>query len=145
MKTSGVPRNAYTHTPEQHTNSILGSLQLLFWLFFRPSALRNHLERIGFALNSNSSLIDLLKQGLALWRWLFIQGYLFLPIVTDLLLGLVLWKLGKPGAPSSASDHAGFLYNLAREMEKSAKKQGVTLPSLAREVLKSDPFTSFYE
>ncbi|MEH2117632.1 AAA family ATPase, partial [Nostoc sp.] len=49
------------------------------------------------------------------------------------------------GAPSSASDHAGFLYNLARDMEKSAKKQGVTLPSLAREVLKSDPFTYFYE
>ncbi|MEH2050304.1 nSTAND1 domain-containing NTPase [Nostoc sp.] len=49
------------------------------------------------------------------------------------------------GAPSSASDHAGFLYNLAREMEKSAKKQGVTLPSLAREVLKSDPFTYFDE
>ncbi|OYE01631.1 hypothetical protein CDG79_28465 [Nostoc sp. 'Peltigera membranacea cyanobiont' 232] len=49
------------------------------------------------------------------------------------------------GAPSSASDHAGFVYNLAREMEKSAKKQGVTLPSLAREVLKSDPFTYFYE
>ncbi|MEH2126301.1 nSTAND1 domain-containing NTPase, partial [Nostoc sp.] len=49
------------------------------------------------------------------------------------------------GAPSSASDHAGFLYNLAREMEKSAKKQGLTLPSLAREVLQSDPFTYFYE
>ncbi|MEH1903735.1 MAG: AAA family ATPase, partial [Nostoc sp.] len=49
------------------------------------------------------------------------------------------------GAPSAASDHAGFLYNLARNMEKSAKKQGVTLPSLAREVLKSDPFTYFYE
>ncbi|MEH1935608.1 MAG: AAA family ATPase [Nostoc sp.] len=49
------------------------------------------------------------------------------------------------GAPSSASDHASFLYNLAREMEKSAKKQGLTLPSLAREMLKSDPFTYFYE
>ncbi|MEH2131064.1 MAG: AAA family ATPase [Nostoc sp.] len=49
------------------------------------------------------------------------------------------------GAPSSASDHAGFLYNLAREMEKSAKKQGLTLPSLTREVLKSDPFTYFDE
>ncbi|WP_180277560.1 AAA family ATPase [Nostoc sp. 'Peltigera malacea cyanobiont' DB3992] len=49
------------------------------------------------------------------------------------------------GAPSSASDHAGFLYNLAKEMEKSAKKQGLTLPCLAREVLKSDPFTYFYE
>ncbi|MBN3899093.1 MAG: ATP-binding protein [Nostoc sp. NOS(2021)] len=49
------------------------------------------------------------------------------------------------GAPSSASDHAGFLYNLARDMEKSAKKQGLTLPSLTREVLKSDPFTYFDE
>ncbi|BDI14701.1 hypothetical protein ANSO36C_05030 [Nostoc cf. commune SO-36] len=49
------------------------------------------------------------------------------------------------GAPSSASDHAGFLYNLARDMEKSAKKQGVTLPSLAREMLQSDPFTYFDE
>jgi hypothetical protein len=49
------------------------------------------------------------------------------------------------GAPSSASDHAGFLYNLARDMEKSAKKQGVTLPSLAREVLQSEPFTYFDE
>ncbi|MDZ8054092.1 MAG: GAF domain-containing protein [Aulosira sp. ZfuVER01] len=49
------------------------------------------------------------------------------------------------GAPSSASDHAGFLYNLAREMVKSAKKQGVTLPSLTRESLNSDPFTTFDE
>ncbi|MDZ8028909.1 MAG: hypothetical protein RMX97_30080 [Nostoc sp. DedQUE11] len=49
------------------------------------------------------------------------------------------------GAPSSASDHAGFLYNLAKDMEKSAKKQGLTLPFLTREVLNSDPFTYFYE
>ncbi len=49
------------------------------------------------------------------------------------------------GAPSSASDDAGFLYNLAKEMEKSAKKQGLTLPSLTREVLESDPFSYFYE
>jgi AAA+ ATPase superfamily predicted ATPase len=49
------------------------------------------------------------------------------------------------GAPSSASDHAGFLYNLAKGMEKSAKKQGLTLPLLTREVLNSDPFTYFYE
>ncbi|WP_143845115.1 GAF domain-containing protein [Nostoc sp. T09] len=49
------------------------------------------------------------------------------------------------GAPSSASDHAGFLYNLAREMVKSAKKHDVTLPPLSREALTSDPFTSFDE
>uniref|UniRef100_UPI0035CBF9EA AAA family ATPase n=1 Tax=uncultured Nostoc sp. TaxID=340711 RepID=UPI0035CBF9EA len=49
------------------------------------------------------------------------------------------------GAASSASDHAGLLYNLARDMKKSAKKQGVTLPSLTREVIESDPFTYFDE
>ncbi|MEH1853190.1 MAG: hypothetical protein V7L11_16320 [Nostoc sp.] len=141
MTSPQLPPNAYTNAPQQHPNLILGSLQLLFWLVFRPSAWRNHLERIDPALDSDSSLIILLRQGrwrnLSLWR-LFIQAYFILPILIPIFVDL-------QGAPSSASDHAGFLYNLAREMEKSAKKQGVTLPSLAREVLKSDPFTYFSE
>jgi energy-coupling factor transporter ATP-binding protein EcfA2 len=49
------------------------------------------------------------------------------------------------GAPSSAKDSAGFLYNLARGMIKSAKKQGVNLPPLTREALTNDPFTCFDE
>jgi len=50
------------------------------------------------------------------------------------------------GAPSSASNHAGFLYNLARGMITSAKKQSaLTLPSLTREDLEKDPFTCFDE
>jgi hypothetical protein len=50
------------------------------------------------------------------------------------------------GAPSSASDYAGFLYNLARGMITSAKRQSaLTLPSLTREDLEKDPFTSFDE
>jgi hypothetical protein len=49
------------------------------------------------------------------------------------------------GASSSASNHAGFLYNLARGMITSAKKQGVTLPPLTRETLNDDAFTSFDE
>ena len=36
----------YSHTPEQHPNLILGSLQLLFWMFFLPKAFKNHLKRI---------------------------------------------------------------------------------------------------
>ncbi|QSJ16064.1 hypothetical protein JYQ62_30535 [Nostoc sp. UHCC 0702] len=49
------------------------------------------------------------------------------------------------GAPSSASDYTGFLYNLARGMINSAKKQKFTLPSLSRETVDNDPFTRFDE
>jgi hypothetical protein len=49
------------------------------------------------------------------------------------------------GAPSSAINYAGFLYNLARGMINSAKKQAVTLPVLTREKLANDPFTYFNE
>jgi AAA+ ATPase superfamily predicted ATPase len=50
------------------------------------------------------------------------------------------------GAPSSASDYAGFLYNIARGMVNSAMhKRGLTLPPLPREALASDPFTYFDE
>jgi hypothetical protein len=94
-----LPPNAYTNAPQQHPNLILGSLQLLFWLVFRPSAWRNHLKRIDPALDSESSLIILLRQGRwrnpNVWRF-FIQGYFILPILTNLLLGLVLLALGKP-------------------------------------------------
>jgi AAA+ ATPase superfamily predicted ATPase len=49
------------------------------------------------------------------------------------------------GAPSSASDYSGFLYNLARGMINSAKKQSITLPPLSRETVAHDPFTRFDE
>ncbi|MEH2060798.1 MAG: AAA family ATPase [Nostoc sp.] len=99
MTSPQLPRNAYTNAPQQHPNLILGSLQLVFWLFFRPTAWRNHLERIDLNLESNSSLSILLRQGrwrnLALWRF-FIQAYFILPILANFLLGLVLWVLGEP-------------------------------------------------
>jgi hypothetical protein len=50
------------------------------------------------------------------------------------------------GPASRASDHAGFLYNIARGMIDSAKKQrDLTLPALPREALTDDPFTRFDE
>lgn len=49
------------------------------------------------------------------------------------------------GAPSSAKDSTGFLYNLARGMITSAKRHALTLPSLTREELEKDAFTSFDE
>ncbi|MEG3931651.1 AAA family ATPase [Microcoleus sp. T2B6] len=50
------------------------------------------------------------------------------------------------GPVSSASDYAGFLYNIARSMANSAQRQSAfTLPSLKRETLQDDPFTRFDE
>jgi len=50
------------------------------------------------------------------------------------------------GPASQATDHAGFLYNLARGMITSAQRQrNLTLPPLNREALTADPFTGFDE
>ena len=50
------------------------------------------------------------------------------------------------GPAAQASDHAGFLYNLARGMVDSAQRQrGLALPPLDRESLIADPFTRFDE
>ena len=50
------------------------------------------------------------------------------------------------GPATQASDHAGFLYNVARGMARSAERQrGLILPVLKRELLQADPFTCFDE
>ncbi|BAY82955.1 hypothetical protein NIES267_24410 [Calothrix parasitica NIES-267] len=50
------------------------------------------------------------------------------------------------GAPSSAKNSTGFLFNLAKQMINSAKRQSaLNLPPLTRETLENDPFTNFDE
>jgi hypothetical protein len=50
------------------------------------------------------------------------------------------------GPASQASDHDGFLYNVARSMAESANRQrSLPLPALSRELLSDDPFTRFDE
>ncbi len=45
-----------------------------------------------------------------------------------------------------ASDHAGLLYNIARDIIKSAnRRRNLTLPPLSREMLVTDPFSHFDE
>jgi hypothetical protein len=85
----------YTHAPEQHPNLILGSLQLLFWMFFRPTAWRNHLERIDPILDSDTSLINILRSNRnilkkpALWKFLF-QGFVLLPVLLTIVARLAI-------------------------------------------------------
>jgi hypothetical protein len=50
------------------------------------------------------------------------------------------------GSISSAKDHTGFLYNLAKAMINSAQRQrNLKLPPLSYETLATDPFTRFDE
>lgn len=52
-------RNAYTDSPELHRNLLLGGLQVLFWLFFHPSAWHNHVKRIDPTLRPDVALAEL--------------------------------------------------------------------------------------
>ena len=85
----------YTHAPEQHPNLILGSLQLLFWMFFRPTAFKNHLKRIHPVLESDISLITVLRgesyirKKPALWKFI-LQGFFILPISLTVLARTVI-------------------------------------------------------
>ena len=50
------------------------------------------------------------------------------------------------GPASRAKDEAGFLYNMARSMSRSTRRQRqIELPPLTRETLFDDPFTRFEE
>ena len=95
----------YTHAPEQHPNLILGSLQLLFWMFFLPTAFRNHLKGIHLLLETDTSLITVLRResGIlknpALWKFI-LQGFVILPIsLTVLARAIVILFLMTLGMP----------------------------------------------
>lgn len=57
-----IPPNTYTHSPSQNPNLILGSLQLLFWLTFQPTAWGNYIKQLDSSLDKNFSLIQLVRQ-----------------------------------------------------------------------------------
>jgi hypothetical protein len=95
----------YTHAPEQHPNLILGSLQLFFWVFFRPTAFKNHLKRIHPILDGDTSLITVLQKesdilkNLALWKFI-LQGFVILPaLLTVLTRVMVILFLVASGMP----------------------------------------------
>jgi hypothetical protein len=49
------------------------------------------------------------------------------------------------GPASRSKNEAGFLYNLARSMRRSATQRQIALPELTREALAIDPFSQFDE
>jgi hypothetical protein len=100
-RTSPVtPDPAYTDAPLAHPNLILGSLQLLFWLFFHPAAWRGHVARIDPALRPDFTLLTV-RGGQ--WRHpalrrLLIQAYVVIPVLLGLLALPLVGALGLPYA-----------------------------------------------
>ncbi|MCB0164066.1 MAG: ATP-binding protein [Anaerolineae bacterium] len=98
MMTSEILTQFYTDAPKPHRNVILGSLQLVFWLYFHPSAWRHHIYQIDPTLNPNFALTELNPHQ---WRNRSLQRLLLvcfaiLPLVASGLAGAISWLLGEP-------------------------------------------------
>ncbi len=88
----------YTDAPRLHPNLLVGSLQLLVWLFYHPSAWRNHVNWLEPGLRADFTLTDLsrARQLSPHLRRTLIQGYFILPLLSTLPVGLILWRQGAP-------------------------------------------------
>lgn len=87
----------YTAPPQLHPNLLVSSLQLIFWLFIRPSAWQRLIDHIAPHLPSDFALSDLNRthfQQPTLVR-ILLSGYLILPVLANILTGLVLWAIGQ--------------------------------------------------
>ncbi len=88
----------YTDAPALHRNLFAGSLQLLFWLFFHPSAWRNQISRIDPALPPNFCLAELNRRQWGQYSFLrlLLMSTLTWPLLAGLVVGLGLWLLQMP-------------------------------------------------
>lgn len=92
----GDLHHRYTDAPRLPQSFFLGSIRLLFWLFFHPAAWRNHLARLDIYLPPDFCLADINRQqwrSLAVWRFL-VQTYLVWPVLVALIIAFILGLLG---------------------------------------------------
>lgn len=135
----GSLKNAYTDVPELRDNSVLASLQILVWLFFHPSAWRNHIASVDPGLRPDFCLAELSR---AQWcnpalRRLLLRGYVVGPLTLSLVMVLAMVLLG-----TESSDTAfgvsfvlswGLTFGLAAGwvISLSAGLMGVVMAGLA--------------
>ena len=95
---SDAHKNAYTDAPWLQESLFLSSIRLLFWLFFHPSAWRNHLNHVDASLRPNFCLAELKR-----WQWqnpallrLLISTHLVWPFMMALLIAFTLRVVNMP-------------------------------------------------
>ncbi|MEM7033748.1 MAG: AAA family ATPase [Chloroflexota bacterium] len=92
-----IPRlNGYTDAPLLHPNFFVGSIHLVFWFFFHPSAWHNFIKRLAPDLSATFTLAEL---NLDHWRnpqiqRLLLQGFFLWPLLFALIVGIEVWITG---------------------------------------------------
>lgn len=91
-------KQRYTDAPQLPNSLIIGSVRLLIWLFFHPSAWRNHLARLDSSLSPDFCLAELNRNhwlDTAVWRFLA-QMFLAWPVIIASFLGIILTLFNLP-------------------------------------------------
>ena len=85
----------FTDAPRLHPNFLVGSLQMVFWLFVHPSAWRAHVEQLAIDLPPTFCLSDLTWRHWLSWRmWRFLlMSYLVWPLLLGGLIAILLLLL----------------------------------------------------
>jgi hypothetical protein len=95
--------NIYTNALIPHPNLILGCFQLLFWLVFRPSAWKNHIQR--FSLHQFFTHQRWQRKGV---RRFLIQGVILFPTLASFISGGISLSLGTPWPIMALTKVAAF-------------------------------------
>jgi hypothetical protein len=89
--------NVYTHAPALHPNLLVGTVQILFWLAFHPTAWRNYVTQLDTNLEPDFCLLQV---PFSTWRQgkmlrLIISLYFIWPLMAG-LIGSMLLALVRP-------------------------------------------------
>ncbi|MCA9998413.1 MAG: hypothetical protein KDE56_21770, partial [Anaerolineales bacterium] len=106
--------NRYTDTPELPPNLLLGSVRLLLWLFFHPSAWRGQVARLDVGVSPLFCLAELngrSLRSLPFWRHLIMLTFTW-PLALGGVLAGGLWLAGVSGATSLLAGMVGTAVSL---------------------------------
>ena len=111
MTTTEKLEQIYTDAPQNYSNIVLGSLQLVFWLYFHPTAWRHHIHRIDPTLQPNFMLTSL---SVHQWRnrslqRLLVMCYGILPVIASILTGLFSGTFGASPAHIASGMVVSFM------------------------------------
>jgi len=95
MTSQGMPPHAYTDAPVLHPNLLIGSLQLLVWVFCHPLAWCHHVARVDPTLRPDFTLAEL---SWAQWRNPALRRFLLMTYfvrscLTAFPVSVILWAL----------------------------------------------------
>lgn len=113
--------SAYSDSPELQENVFISSFRLLFWLFFHPSAWRNHVQKLDLMLRPDFSFSDLSQfhwKNSHFWRFM-VRLYFAWPLLSILTVVLILRAFNVPTITIMLSVILGITLGLATSLAVS--------------------------